>query len=47
MSIETTFNQDIKMTMTMNGRATAGAGRMLTMTNIMSQAITMKLDSVK
>jgi hypothetical protein len=49
MVIETTLNQDMKMTMTipMNGRAAAGAGRMLTMTNIMSQAITMKLDSVK
>jgi hypothetical protein len=49
MFIETTFNQDIKMIMTMpmNGRATASAGRMFTMTNIMSQAITVKLDSVK
>ena len=49
MVIDTTFNQDMKMTMTMpmNGRATAGAGRMLTMTNNMSQVVTVKLDSVK
>ena len=44
--IETTINQDIKMTMTvpMNQR---GKAITQTMTNIMSQAITVKLDSVK
>jgi hypothetical protein len=44
--IETTINQDIKMTMTMpmNQR---GKAINQTMTNIMSQAITVKLDSVK
>ena len=44
--VETTVSQDIKMTMTMTmnqrGKATTQ-----TMTNIMSQAITVKLDSVK
>ena len=44
--IETTINQDIKMTMTvpMNLR---GKAITQTMTNIMSQVITVKLDSVK
>ena len=44
--IETTINQDIKMTMTvpMNLR---GKAITQTVTNIMSQAITVKLDSVK
>ena len=44
--IETTINQDMKMTMTMpmNQR---GKAVTQTMTNIMNQAITIKLDSVK
>ena len=48
IAIDMTMNQDIKMAMTipMNARGNA-AGRTQTMTNIMSQVITMKLDSVK
>jgi hypothetical protein len=48
ISIDTTINQDMKMAMTipMNGRGNAAA-RTQTMTNVMSSAITMKLDSVK
>ena len=49
ISIDATINQDIKiiMTMPMNARTNDEAGRMMTMTNIMSQAITVKLDSVR
>jgi hypothetical protein len=47
MFIDSTFNQDMKMTMTMSGRAAGGGGRTITMTDNMSQAITIKLDSVK
>jgi hypothetical protein len=47
MVIDTTMNQDMKMLMTMSGRAAGGGGRTLTMTDNMSQAITIKLDSVK
>jgi hypothetical protein len=48
MFIDSTFNQDIKMTMTMpmGGRGKA-AGQTMTMTNNMSQVISIKLDSVK
>jgi hypothetical protein len=48
ITIDMTMNQDMKMAMTipMNGRGNAAA-RTQTMTNIMSQVITMKLDSVK
>jgi hypothetical protein len=49
-TIDMTMNQDIKMAMTMpvnaRGNATVAA-RTQTMTNIMSQVITVKLDSVK
>jgi hypothetical protein len=50
ITIDMTMNQDIKMAMTMpvNARGNAAAAaRTQTMTNIMSQVITMKLDSVK
>jgi hypothetical protein len=48
ITIDMTMNQDIKMAMTipMNGRGNAAA-KTQTMTNIMSQVITVKLDSVK
>jgi hypothetical protein len=48
ITIDMTMNQDMKMAMIipMNGRGNAAA-RTQTMTNIMSQVITMKLDSVK
>jgi hypothetical protein len=48
MVMAISMNQDMKMAMTipMNGRGNAAA-RTQTMTNIMSQVITMKLDSVK
>jgi len=48
ITIDMTMNQDMKMAMTipMNGRGNAAAHTQ-TMTNIMSQVITMKLDSVK
>jgi hypothetical protein len=48
ISIDATINQDLKMAMTipMNGRGKPAA-RTQTMTNIMSSAINMKLDSVK
>ena len=48
ISIDATINQDLKMAMTIpvNGRGNAAA-RIQTMTNVMSSAITMKLDSVK
>jgi hypothetical protein len=48
ISIDMNMNQDLKMAMTipMNGRGNAAA-RTQTMTNIMSQVINMKLDSVK
>ncbi len=48
IAIDMTMNQDIKMAMTipMNGRVNAAA-RTQTITNIMSQVVTMKLDSVK
>ena len=44
--VETTVNQDIKMTMTIT-MSQRGKTITQTMTNIMSQAITVKLDSVK
>jgi hypothetical protein len=50
ITIDMTMNQDMKMAMTipMNGRGNAAAApRTQTMTNIMSQVITVKLDSVK
>ncbi|MGA2241154.1 MAG: DUF6263 family protein [Verrucomicrobiota bacterium] len=47
MFIDTTMNQDMKMLMTMSGRAAGGGGRTITMTNNTSQVITIKLDSVK
>jgi hypothetical protein len=51
ITIDMTMNQDMKMAMTipMNGRGNAAAAKtqMMTMTNIMSQVITVKLDSVK
>jgi len=48
ITIDMTMNQDMKMAMTipMNGRGNAAA-RNQTITNIMNQVITMKLDSVK
>jgi CubicO group peptidase (beta-lactamase class C family) len=48
ITIDMTMNQDMKMAMIipMNGRGNAAA-RTQIMTNIMSQVITMKLDSVK
>jgi CubicO group peptidase (beta-lactamase class C family) len=51
ITIDMTMNQDMKMAMTipLNGRGNAAAAKtqMMTMTNIMSQVITLKLDSVK
>jgi hypothetical protein len=46
---ETTLNQDMTMLMTMpiNARGNAAAAKTQTMTNLMSQIITIKLDSVK
>jgi hypothetical protein len=45
-TIETTLNQDIKMTMTINMNQ-HGKAITQTMTNVMNQTISMKLDSVK
>ena len=49
IGIDMTMNQNMKMNMTipMNGRGNAAAAKTQTMTNIMSQVITVKLDSVK
>ena len=49
ITIDTTMNQDMKMSITMplNARGNAAAARTQTMTNIINQAIIVKLDSVK
>lgn len=49
MVIDTTANQDMKMIMTMpaNPRGNAAAGQTQTITSLMKQVITIKLDSVK